>query len=115
MGFALANSIIFIVDVTENLEGAAEIYEAFRTITTKPITDIIYTHNHADHVNGAQVWGWHPLFGTQYLGGLDGTQYANGRYAVRKNPVISDADINFYFKKVQFPLRHTLNVTYKVK
>ena len=31
---------------------------------------------------------------------LDGTQYAKGRYAVRKNPVISYADINFYFKKV---------------
>ena len=35
--------------------------------------------------------------GTQYSGGggLDGTQYAKGRYAVRKNPVISYADINF--------------------
>jgi len=63
IGFALANSImiigdngVVIVDVTESLEAAAEIYEAFRTITTKPITDIIYTHNHADHVNGAQVF-----------------------------------------------------------
>ena len=62
MGFALANPImlvgddgVFIVDVTESLEGAVEIYEAFRNITTKPFTDIIYTHNHADHVNGAQV------------------------------------------------------------
>jgi len=26
-----------------------------------------------------------------------GTQYAKGRYAVRKNPVISYADIIFYF------------------
>jgi len=63
IGFALANSImlvgddgVVIVDVTESLESAAEIYEAFRNITTKPITDIIYTHNHADHVNGAQVF-----------------------------------------------------------
>ena len=31
---------------------------------------------------------------------LDGTQYAKGRYAVRKNLVISYADINFNFKKV---------------
>ena len=57
-----------------------------------------------------------PHFGTQYSGGcLDGTQYAKGRYAVRKNPVISYADINFYFKKVQFSSRNTTNVTYKVK
>ena len=35
----------------------------------------------------------HPL-GTQYSEvGLDGTQYAKGRYAVRKNHVISYADI----------------------
>jgi len=38
-------------------------------------------------------------------GGLRRTQYAKGRYAVRKNPVLSYADINFYFKKVQFSLR----------
>ena len=47
--------------------------------------------------------GDNPPFGTQYSGGdLDGTQYAMGRYAVRRNSVISYADINFYFKKVQF-------------
>ena len=33
---------------------------------------------------------------------LDGMQYAKGRYAVRRNSVTSYADINFYFKKVQF-------------
>ena len=38
-------------------------------------------------------------------GYLDGTQYAKGRYAVRKNYVISYAYINFYFKKVQFSLK----------
>jgi len=39
--------------------------------------------------------GWHPPppFGTQYSGGgLDGTQYAKGRYAVRRNSVISYAE-----------------------
>jgi len=57
-----------------------------------------------------------PPFGTQYSeGGLDGTQYAKGWYAVRRNSVISYADINFYFKNVQFPSRNTTKVTYKVK
>jgi len=58
-----------------------------------------------------------PPFGTQYSGGggLDGTQYAKGRYAVRRNFVISYADINFYFKKVQFSSKNTTHMTYKVK
>ena len=38
-----------------------------------------------------------PFFGTQYSGGLNGTQYAKGRYALRKNPVISYTDSKFYF------------------
>jgi len=46
---------------------------------------------------------------------LDGTQYAKGWYAVRRNSVISYADINFYFKKDQFSSRNTTHVTYKVK
>ena len=39
-----------------------------------------------------------------------GTQYAKGRYAVCKNPVISFADIKFYFLKVQFSSRSTIIV-----
>ena len=36
---------------------------------------------------------WYAIFSG---GGVDGTQYEKSRYAVRKNPVISYADINFY-------------------
>jgi len=36
-------------------------------------------------------------FGTQYSGFLDGMQYVKGWYAFHKNPVISYADINFFF------------------
>lgn len=62
IGYGLANSImiigktgVVIVDVTESYEAAAEIFEEFRKITDKPVTDIVYTHNHADHVHGAKV------------------------------------------------------------
>ena len=42
------------------------------------------------------LWGWQPPFWyAVFRGCLGGTQYAKGRYAVRKNPVISYADINF--------------------
>ncbi|WAR13440.1 YJCS-like protein [Mya arenaria] len=63
LGYALANSIMLvgpsglvIVDVTETLTGAREIFDEFRKISDKPVTDIIYTHNHADHVNGATAF-----------------------------------------------------------
>ena len=62
IGYALANSImivgpdgVVIVDVTESYQAAKEIYAEFRKITDKPITDIIYTHNHGDHIGGALV------------------------------------------------------------
>ena len=62
IGYALANSImvigqdgVIIVDVTESYDSAKEIFAEFRKITNKPVTDIIYTHNHADHVYGAKV------------------------------------------------------------
>ena len=38
---------------------------------------------------------------------LDGMQYAKGWYAVRRNNVISYADIYFYFKMIQFLSRNT--------
>ena len=36
-----------------------------------------------------------PFWYAVFRGDLDGTQYAKGRYAVRRNSVISYADINF--------------------
>ena len=64
IGYALGNSImiegekgIVIVDVTESYESGLEVFRAFRNITKKPVTDIIYTHNHADHCYGAEVRG----------------------------------------------------------
>ena len=59
--------------------------------------------------------GTPPFWCAVFRGVLDGTHYAKGRYAVCTNPVISYADIKFYFKKVQFSSRNTTNVTYKVK
>ena len=35
-------------------------------------------------------------------GGLDSTQYAKGRYAIREHPVISYADNKFTFKRYNF-------------
>ena len=40
---------------------AAHIPEAIARVTDKPITHIIYSHSHADHIGGANALGGHPI------------------------------------------------------
>jgi alkyl sulfatase BDS1-like metallo-beta-lactamase superfamily hydrolase len=63
IGYGLANSImivgddgLIVVDTMTTNEEAAEVLAEFRRITDKPVKAIIYTHNHADHVFGAEVF-----------------------------------------------------------
>lgn len=63
IGFGLANSImiegddgLIIVDTMATNEQAAEVLAGFRKISQKPVKAIIYTHNHADHTLGSQVF-----------------------------------------------------------
>ncbi|WP_420428400.1 alkyl sulfatase dimerization domain-containing protein [Algiphilus sp.] len=63
IGYGLANSImvegddgVIIIDTMETLEEGREVREAFRTVVDKPVRAIIYTHNHTDHVFGAQAF-----------------------------------------------------------
>jgi alkyl sulfatase BDS1-like metallo-beta-lactamase superfamily hydrolase len=63
IGYGLANSImiegsdgLIIVDTMSSVEQGKTVLEAFRKISKKPIRAIIYTHNHADHVFGAEAF-----------------------------------------------------------
>ena len=63
VGYGLANSTLIvtkdgniIVDTTESVEAAAEIKAEFDKISPLRTAAIIYTHGHADHVNGASVF-----------------------------------------------------------
>jgi alkyl sulfatase BDS1-like metallo-beta-lactamase superfamily hydrolase len=63
IGYGLANSImivgndgVIIVDTMTTNEEATQVLAEFRRITDKPVKAIIYTHNHADHVFGAEVF-----------------------------------------------------------
>lgn len=63
VGYGLANSTLIItkkgniiVDTTESIDAAAEIKAEFDKISPLPTIAIIYTHGHADHVNGASVF-----------------------------------------------------------
>lgn len=61
VGYGLANMTmiegtdgIIIVDTLEAVENAREVMTAFRRISSKPLKAIVYTHNHYDHVMGAE-------------------------------------------------------------
>ena len=63
IGFALANAMMvegedsnIIKDTTGTVETAREVKEIFQSINPNPISTIIYTHNHGDHVYGASVF-----------------------------------------------------------
>ena len=45
-----------LVDTMTGMDNAKVVAEEFRKITDKPITTIIYTHFHADHVSGAKAF-----------------------------------------------------------
>src|SRR5437867_11626491 len=62
-GYALANVIfiqtdksVVVVDTTESPSAAREALDTFRTVTQLPVSTIIYTHHHGDHVNGAKTF-----------------------------------------------------------
>ena len=63
VGYGLANSILVegpegavVIDVQASQEEGAEVAQAFAAITDKPLRAIVYTHNHTDHIFGAQAF-----------------------------------------------------------
>lgn len=60
IGYGLANSIMIegengriIIDAMSTVKEGKEVRAAFDQLSDKPVTAIIYTHNHTDHVFGA--------------------------------------------------------------
>jgi len=62
-GYALGNVIyvitgtsLVVVDTTESPAAARETLEEMRKVNNLPVSHIIYTHFHGDHINGAKVF-----------------------------------------------------------
>ena len=47
---------LIIVDTGQSISAAQAIYTEFKKISNKPVTAIIYTHSHRDHISGAEVF-----------------------------------------------------------
>lgn len=63
VGYAASNShmlvgddSVVIIDTTETTKAAENILTEYRKITNKPVSVIIYTHSHRDHISGASVF-----------------------------------------------------------
>lgn len=47
---------VIVIDTTETTKAAENIFADFRAISSLPVTTIIYTHSHRDHISGATVF-----------------------------------------------------------
>ena len=63
IGYGLANSILIegddgliVIDTMESVAAGRDVAREFRALSDKPLRAIIYTHNHTDHVFGAQAF-----------------------------------------------------------
>ena len=54
--FLVGNEGVIAIDTTETTQAAENILADFRKISALPITTIIYTHSHRDHISGATVF-----------------------------------------------------------
>lgn len=52
----VGNEGIIIIDTLDSTKAAENTLKEFRKITDKPVTAIIYTHGHRDHVSGSTVF-----------------------------------------------------------
>ena len=54
--FLVGNAGVVLIDTTETTQAAENILADFRQVCDLPITTIIYTHSHRDHISGATVF-----------------------------------------------------------
>jgi glyoxylase-like metal-dependent hydrolase (beta-lactamase superfamily II) len=57
--FLVYDKGVVVLDAPQNY--AAKIPQAVAEVTDKPITHLIYSHSHADHIGGAKAMGGHPI------------------------------------------------------
>jgi glyoxylase-like metal-dependent hydrolase (beta-lactamase superfamily II) len=57
--FMVYDKGVIVVDVPQAY--AAKLRTAIREVTDKPITHVIYSHSHADHIGGTKELGGHPV------------------------------------------------------
>ena len=56
VSFLVGEAGVVAIDTTESTQAAESVLRDFRTVCDLPITAILYTHSHRDHISGAAVF-----------------------------------------------------------
>src|ERR1044072_3663786 len=54
--YVITNKSVVVIDTTESAAAARRTLEEFRKVSQLPVSYIIYTHHHGDHINGAKAF-----------------------------------------------------------
>ena len=54
--YVIAGNTVVVIDTTESMVAARASFDDFRKICSLPVSHIIYTHSHGDHIRGAKVF-----------------------------------------------------------
>jgi alkyl sulfatase BDS1-like metallo-beta-lactamase superfamily hydrolase len=54
--YVITNKSVVVIDTTESAAAARVTLEEFRKVSQLPVSYIIYTHHHGDHINGAKAF-----------------------------------------------------------
>jgi alkyl sulfatase BDS1-like metallo-beta-lactamase superfamily hydrolase len=54
--YVITGKSVVVIDTTESLAAARASFDEFRKICALPVSHIIYTHSHGDHIRGAKVF-----------------------------------------------------------
>ena len=54
--YVITGTSVVVIDTTESMAAARASFDKFRTICSLPVSHVIYTHFHGDHIRGAKVF-----------------------------------------------------------
>ncbi|MEG0151071.1 MAG: MBL fold metallo-hydrolase [Comamonas sp.] len=77
-GFVITDNSVVVIDALGSPALAQELVDKIKAITTKPISHVIVTHYHADHIYGLQIF---QALGAQIVAHVQSREYINSETA----------------------------------
>ena len=77
-GFVITNDSVVVIDALGSPALAEELVKQIRTVTRKPISHVLLTHYHADHIYGLQVFA---ALGAKIVANAQAREYINSETA----------------------------------
>ncbi len=77
-GFVITDNSVVVIDALGSPALAQELVDKIKALTTKPISHVIVTHYHADHIYGLQIF---QALGAQIVAHVQSREYINSETA----------------------------------